>query len=290
MSIRFLLLDQIKMLQEIGHEVTALCAPGKWVDEVRSLGVTVETVDIEREAAPMKDLRTLFALRRLFRRHKFDVVHTHTPKAGLLGPIAAKMAGVPVVVHTIHGLLFHDRMPRSRQALFWLPEKITATFSDYLLSQSREDIGVAVRSGLCAQGKIRYLGNGIDVSTFAPAVKHVARDRIRRELRFLPEHIVVGAAGRLVYGKGFAEFFAAAEQLVKKSGNLRFLIIGPEETQHSKSVDFNRGKRLMDSGSFRGLRHRKGLPARGQRTKTNARTRKGPKKAIGVRPKKEPTA
>src|SRR5438270_13599021 len=87
MSIRFLLLDQIKMLQEMGHEVIALCAPGKWVSEIRSMGVMVETVDIEREAAPVRDLRTLLALRRLFQRHKFDVIHTHTPKAGLLGPI-----------------------------------------------------------------------------------------------------------------------------------------------------------------------------------------------------------
>src|SRR5947209_9137161 len=167
MSIRFLLLDQIKALQEMGHEVVALCAPGKWVDEVRSFGVTVETVDIEREAAPLEDMQTVFALRGLFRRHKFDVVHTHTPKAGLLGPIAAKMAGIPMVVHTIHGLLFHDRVSGSRRSLFWLPEKITAIFSDYLLSQSREDIEVAVRSGLCPPGKIRYLGNGIDVSTFS---------------------------------------------------------------------------------------------------------------------------
>src|SRR5437763_3335868 len=246
MSIRFLLLDQIKVLQEMGHEVIALCAPGKWVDEVRELGVTVETVEIEREAAPLQDFRTLLALKRLFHRHKFDVVHTHTPKAGLLGPIAAKMAGVPIVVHTIHGLLFHDRMPKSRQALFWLPEKITATFSDYLLSQSREDIEVAVRSGLCTPGKIRYLGNGIDVSTFSPDVNHSARDRIRREMGFRPEDVVIGSAGRLVYGKGFAELFAAAEQLVQNNRNLRFLVIGPEEARHSKSGDLSRVKPRID--------------------------------------------
>src|SRR5579864_7232488 len=212
MSIRFLLLDQIKTLQGMGHEVVALCAPGQWVSEVRNLGVTVETVDIEREAAPLRDLRTLVALRRLFQRHKFDVVHTHTPKAGLLGPIAAKIAGVPIVVHTIHGLLFHDRMPPSRRALFWLPEKITAMFSDHLLSQSREDIEVAVQSGLCAANKISYLGNGIDASAFSMAATQGARDRIRKQLGFLPMHVVVGSAGRLVYGKGFAELFAAAEQ------------------------------------------------------------------------------
>src|ERR1700687_4261687 len=145
-SIRLLLLDHIKALEADGHGVVGLCAPGPWVEHVRSAGVTVQTVPMVREMAPRHDIRSLAALVRLFRDHKFDVVHTHTPKAGLIGPLAARMAGIPHVVHTIHGLLFHDRMPRLRQAIFWIPEKITATFCDRLLSQSREDMARAVRS------------------------------------------------------------------------------------------------------------------------------------------------
>src|SRR5207249_2041503 len=130
----------------------------------------------------------------LFRRLQCDVVHTHTPKAGLLGPIAARMAGVPVVVHTIFGLLFHDAMPAWRRALFWMPEKVTATFSDYLLSQSREDMEVAVRTHLCATKKLIYLGNGIDVTRFRPRLTRAAGP-------FAASDFVVGTVGRLVYEK-----------------------------------------------------------------------------------------
>src|SRR5579864_3876755 len=157
-SVRLLLLDQIKALEADGHEVLAICAQDPWVEAARDAGVKVETIPMEREISPLRDVRSLQALTQLFRRHKFDVVHTHTPKAGLIGPIAARLARVPHVVHTIHGLLFHDRMSRMHRAFFWMPEKITATFCDRLLSQSREDVERAVRSRLCSRAKLAYLG------------------------------------------------------------------------------------------------------------------------------------
>src|ERR1700733_12942219 len=133
-SVRLLLLDQIKALEADGHDVAAVFAPGPWVEGVRRAGVTVHTVPMEREIAPLRDLRSTAALARCFRQHKFDVVHTHTPKAGLIGPIAARLEGVPQVVHPVPGLLFHARMTRSSQTIFWVPEKITATLCDHLLS------------------------------------------------------------------------------------------------------------------------------------------------------------
>ncbi len=253
MSLRLLLLDQIKALQEMGHEVVALCAPGQWVDEVRAEGITVETLDIARELSPLRDLRSLVALRRIFRQHKFDVVHTHTPKAGLLGPLAARMAGIPVVVHTIHGLLFHDQMARWRQILFWAPEKITAVFSDHLLAQSREDMDVAVKSALCSRKKITYLGNGIDVAKFSPRRYEHLRHPLRAELGFDDNHFVVGSVGRLVYEKGFAELVQAAEQLSLTRPNLRFVIIGPEETDQSDAMSRDMIQALSRSGTVRFL-------------------------------------
>src|SRR5512140_3709907 len=144
MSIHLLLLDHIRALEKAGHEVVAVCAPGPFVEKIRAAGVKVETVPMSRELSFSRDWRSLRDLRDLFRRGKFDVVHTHTPKAGLIGPVAARLAGVPVIVHTIHGLLFHDRMPVLKRCIFWVAEKWTATFAHRLLSQSREDVRVAV--------------------------------------------------------------------------------------------------------------------------------------------------
>lgn len=236
MSVRLLLLDQIKALEADGHEVVAICAPGRWVETVRDAGVRVETVPIEREIAPLRDARSLLALRECFRRHKFDVVHTHTPKAGLIGPLAAQLAGVPHVVHTIHGLLFHDRMSRWRQALFWLPEKFTAAFSDQLLSQSREDIERAIRSKLCVPEKIDYLGNGIDLDWFAPPSDY-DRAAKRREVGINELDFVVGSVGRLVKEKGYMDLFAAAEKLSTRWPQIKFLVIGPREADQNDALD-----------------------------------------------------
>ena len=235
-SIRLLLLDQIKALEADGHEVVAVCAPGPWVEQVRSAGVTVQTVPMVREMAPIHDIRSVAALVRCFRQHKFDVVHTHTPKAGLIGPIAARLARVPQVVHTVHGLLFHDRMTRLRQTIFWVPEKITATLCDRLLSQSREDMERAVRSRLCSRKKIAYLGNGIDVARFAPPASYDRTEKLR-QVGLQASDFVVGSVGRLVKEKGFAELFAAAEALTARYPRIKFVVIGPRETDQDDALD-----------------------------------------------------
>jgi glycosyltransferase involved in cell wall biosynthesis len=175
-------------------------------------------------------------LYRLFKSHRFDVVHTHTPKAGLLGPLAARLAGVPVVVHTIHGLLFHDQMPSWRRRIFWLPEKWTASLSHALLSQSREDIETAISSGLCGRSKVKYIGNGIDVKIFSRDQIRDDRAVTRAQLGFDDTDFVVGTVGRLVYEKGFAELFQAAERLRAQSDKIKFLVIGAEEHDQNDAV------------------------------------------------------
>ncbi len=249
MAMHILLTDQIKSLQRQGHEVVAVCGSGPWVESLRKEGIPVEVVAMARELSPLRDLVSFWALVRCFRKHRFDVVHTHTPKAGLLGPIAAKVARVPVIVHTIHGLLFHDRMPLWKRWLFWLPEKITAAFSDFLLSQSREDLTAATRSGLCSTTKIKYLGNGIDIAKFSSCHSNAARHFARRNIGISDTDIVIGCVGRLVYEKGFLELFAAAAELVERHESWKFLIIGPKEDGRRDSVPTSQIQALTRTGS-----------------------------------------
>ena len=253
MSVRVLLLDQIKALEADGHEVVAICADGPMVKDLRDMGVKVETVKISRELTPVSDARTLAEVTRLLRKHRFDVVHTHTPKAGLIGPVAARLAGVKHIVHTIHGLLFHAQMTRSRRAVFWIPEKWTALFSTHLLSQSREDIDVAVETGLCPKEKIEYLGNGIDPDKFDPSKSNGAA--LRRELQIPENAFVVGCVGRLVLEKGFGDLFDAAERVGRDPDlqDVCFVVIGPEEPDQNDAIDRRVLEKLKASGQVRFL-------------------------------------
>lgn len=245
-SIRFLLLDHIRALRDMGHEVIAVCSPGPWVEEVRGNGLRVETVPMSREPNPAGDARALLGLVGCFRRNRFDVVHTHTPKAGLIGPLAARMAGVPAIVHTIHGLLFHDAQPKSRQRLCWLPEKFTASLSHHLLSQSKEDIATCVRRVICAPQKISYIGNGIDTEEFRPCGE--IRKSARTALGFGENEFVFGSVGRLVAEKGFEELFSAAEEIRTEFPAARLLVVGPEEHDQRDAIAPGRVHDLENRG------------------------------------------
>lgn len=230
-SLRYLLLDQLRYLQERGHDVAGISSDGPWVAEIQQAGIPVHTMPLTRRITPFEDLRALAGLTRLLRRLRLDLVHTHTPKAGLLGQWAALAAGVRHRVHTIHGLYFPGHMrPEDRWRYVWL-ERAQMAPAHALLSQNREDLDTCRRERICDMRKLRFLGNGIDVSAFHPrnARPDVAL-RLRGELGIPEGNQVVGMVGRLVPEKGYLEYFAAAVQVLQRRPNTTFLAIGSAET------------------------------------------------------------
>jgi len=228
-SLRYLLLDRLLYLKEAGWQVTAICGDNLNTAHLRQAGLKVDVVPMVREPHPWHDLRSLIALIQYFRRNRFDVVATHTPKAGLLGPLAAKLAGVPLVVHTAHGLLFHDEMPLVRRFLGQAAERWTALFADQVFFQSQEDCEVARRMRLKQPGKLHWIGNGIDMDRFDPERVNGRRQAIRQEFGFDSDHFVVGTVGRLVWEKGFRELFQAAAIVHQQFPFVHFLVVGPFE-------------------------------------------------------------
>ena len=101
MSLRYLLFAQLKYLQHRGYDVTAISNPGSDVAFLQDNGIRHIAVKMTRTFSPRRDAEALLDLRRVFQRERFDIVHTHNPKPGLLGQIAARLAGVPVVVNTL---------------------------------------------------------------------------------------------------------------------------------------------------------------------------------------------
>lgn len=238
-SLRFLLLDQMLSLKEEGYSVTGISLPGPDVAAIEGAGIRHIPVTMTRNFTPLADLVSLWQLYRVIRRERFAIVHTHTPKAGLLGQLAATMAGVPLVINTLHGFYFHDHMAATWRYFYIAIEKIAARCSDRILSQNEEDVQTAIRAGICKPEKIRLLGNGINIREFDPArvtAEEVAS--MRRRFGIPISAPVVGFVGRLsARRKGFLDFLAAAKELNRRHPEVRFLIVGNPDKGKGDAVE-----------------------------------------------------
>src|SRR5262249_38284173 len=151
-------------------EVAGVSAHGSHVGAIEAAGVQHVPVAMTRKAfAPLADLRAFWRLYRAFRDGGFTIVHTHTPKAGIYGRWAARLARVPIVVHTSHGLMFHENSPAGLRILFTILERAAAACSDLVFSVNLEDLETMVRLGIAPTEKLRLHGRGglgVDVEHF----------------------------------------------------------------------------------------------------------------------------
>ncbi len=234
LSLRVLLLNQLISLRAAGYEVAGISSPGPHVPALEAAGIRHISVPMTRSVAPVLDVGALLKLCRVMRRERFSIVHTHTPKAGLLGQLAARLAGVPVVVNTLHGFYFHEHMRPLARRFYIAIEKIAARCSDLVLSQNHEDIQTGIHERIFPPEKVSHLGNGIDLSEFDPArVSPVEVAALRDRLGVPRGAPLVGFVGRLAAKrKGFADFLKAARRVLKRRRDARFLIIG--DADHGK--------------------------------------------------------
>ena len=258
LSLRYLLLNQLERIRSEGYDVVGVSAAGPDVVEVEARGIPHFAVPMTRRFTPLADLRALVALIRLMRRERFDVVHTHTPKAGLLGQLAARMSGVPVVVNTLHGFYFHEgTKPVPRRFYIWM-ERIAAKCSDTILSQNKEDMTTAVAEGIAGPELLKWLGNGIDVSRFdRRRFSDATLGALRRDVGLDEGSPVVGFVGRLVEEKGILDLLRAAKTVADAVPNVQFLIIGPYDEEKPDALRPEVAERygVEDRCRFLGMRH-----------------------------------
>jgi glycosyltransferase involved in cell wall biosynthesis len=186
------------------------------VDEARAAGLEVIIEPALRAPLdPRHDAAALRSLSALMRRRPFDVVHTHTAKAGTLGRISARRAGVPRVVHTYHGFPFHEFQSPLRRGGYVAVERRLGRFTDVALCVGTGVAVEAIRRRLLSPERIRTIGV---VVPEGPSPAPDARDRARRALGIPPDAIVVGAVGRLTYQKAPEDFVAAMRELGRLRG------------------------------------------------------------------------
>ncbi|MCS7289450.1 MAG: glycosyltransferase family 4 protein [Roseiflexus sp.] len=236
-SLRYLLLNQLRSIADAGYQVTGVSAPGPDVPIIEAHGIRHIAVPLTRRLTPFADLCALLRLYRVFRRERFAIVHTHTPKPGLLGQLAARMAGTPVVINTIHGFYFHEHMPPAQQRFYITMERIAARCSDLILSQSSEDLDTAVRLGICPPERIQLLGNGIDIRRFdRRRIDPMHLALLRRDLGLPPDTPVVGFVGRLVAAKGVLELARAMRQVQERLGPVTLLVVGGVDREKADAL------------------------------------------------------
>jgi glycosyltransferase involved in cell wall biosynthesis len=228
MSLALLLGPQLRAYADAGMEVVGASAPGPWADELASLGVRhVPLSHLTRSLALGEDAQAVVELVRVFRRLRPDIVHTHNPKPGIYGRLAARLAGVPVVVNTVHGLYATSDDTRLRRTVVYGLERVASACSRAELVQNIEDL-VTLERLRVPRNKLVLLGNGIDLQRFRPRNEDAVA-RAREELGVTRDQVVAGTVGRLVWEKGLAELFAAARRLRRTRPDVVVVVVGPTD-------------------------------------------------------------
>ena len=232
--------------------------PGLLDDEARKLaGVEFHQIpSLVRGIRPLSDLRALLALAWLLRRIKPAIVHTHSSKAGILGRAAAWLAGVPVIIHTIHGFGFtrYQRAIVSRAfiALERLAAKVTTRF--FAVSDVNRQLGVEI--GLFPESRCAVIRSGVDVVTIQRL--EVDTTAKKRELGLEPGRPVVGMVAPMKPQKAPMDFVRVAARVAKKKPETQFLFVGDGELRQDMEAEI---VRLDLAKSFRLAGWRRDVPA-----------------------------
>jgi glycosyltransferase involved in cell wall biosynthesis len=247
-SLLFLLLPQLRSVLDQGGQAMGISAGGPWVPELEANGVIHRALPSSTRGWSIRsDLQAARDLWRILREERVDVLHTHNPKPGLYGRVVGRLAGVPVVVHTTHGLYAAPDDHWARRGLVYAAEAIASRFSDAELVQNPEDLALMTRLRLVPRCRAALLGNGVNLERFRPdGVDPAAARAVRAEAGFGSDRILVGTVGRLVTEKGYLELFTAMEMV---GDPYSLLVVGPEDPDKPDSLP----PHVLDEARARGV-------------------------------------
>jgi glycosyltransferase involved in cell wall biosynthesis len=219
------------------YEVIGVSSGGKTLKEVgEKEGVKVVPIEMTRQITPIKDLISVYKLYGFFKKEKPFIVHTHTPKAGTVGMLAAKLAGVPNRLHTIAGLPLLEATGNKRKLLNFV-EKVTYSCATKIYPNSFGLKEIIIKEQFCKPNKLKVLGNGssngINTNYFNPNnFSKEQNNNLRQELHIDSNVLVFIFVGRLVGDKGINELVTAFKKLTtnNQQPTTKLLLVGPLET------------------------------------------------------------
>jgi glycosyltransferase involved in cell wall biosynthesis len=216
-------------LRKLGHDVDLVIGPqtgpeGSLYDQAKAAGVPIVVVEEMRRAPnPLHDLGACAALRRLFVRKRYDIVHTHSGKAGFIGRIAAKLAHVPIIVHTIHGPSFYDYQNPIGNWIFRWAEQVAGECTTQFVSVADAMTEQYLAAGIGAPNRYVTIHSGMNIDAFLSARRD---DSLRQSHGISTSDLVVGKIARLFRLKGHEFLFEAAPRIVAAVPNVKFLLVG----------------------------------------------------------------
>ena len=231
LALQQLLRGQMKYMKEAGFDVIMVSGNGKeWQDVIDFENCPYRIISMTRKITPFQDLKSLWRLYTLFKREKPDIVHSHTPKAGLLSMLAARMAGVKIRIHTVAGLRFMTSVGLTRRILIAM-EKLTGNAATQIWPNSLSLKKYMEENKLAAARKIEVIGkgssNGIDLTRFSKEkLCATGIEKAKELIGYKQGLIYLLSVGRIVKDKGIAELVKAFATLYKQNDKLRLILVG----------------------------------------------------------------
>ena len=240
-----------RVAQAEGWQVDVLTTDPIFQQAVRQHGMGLVNLDvIRREIRPLWDLGGLVGLRKLLRREPYQIVHTHTSKGGFVGRLAARLAGVPVIVHTAHGFAFHERSPLSRRLFYTTLERIASQWCDQIVSVSEFHRKWAIELGMCSPSKITAIPNGIaDLGRN----QEVGLAKLRQQVGGRLGDLLILSIARLAPDKGL-EYLLEAAAMFPHTGRRFHIVIAGEGPARDRLEQHARILRVTDQVRFVGFR------------------------------------
>lgn len=214
--------------QKPGLEVKLVSGPASGPEgSLESLDPQLTTIpDLVRPVHPQKDFAALRQLEKLFDETQPDIVHTHSGKAGILGRLAAARAGVPIIVHTIHGPSFGDFQGALANFIFRAAERKAGRVTTHFVSVADAMTEQYLAAGIGRRDQYTKVFSGFNLLPFLSAQNDTT---LRARLGIAPDDIVIGKIARLFKLKGHDDLFAVAPEIIRRNPRIKFLLVGDGE-------------------------------------------------------------